>query len=424
MEHIQSDTMKEELDALIVALRDIQKEFIMKLPGVSNGIDKMLQEFEGYREMLSKPAGVMIMGRTGAGKSSFINALVGNPDLVKVGFSAYSETKQVEDIACSTEDGTQIVFLDTRGSGESGSPDSEALSQITVAAEKYKPSVAIILMPPDRAHWDEDLAFFTKALKSLHDTLNLDLTVIGVITKIDTIVDPFHKENRYDWENPSTLSEEKMADWCNRLRVTLSAQLQYVNNDIRVFPVCSRFGLNDNGEQIDERWGLDAIWGWLGEHAPFEVLLNLSEFIDPSKRRDLAINLVHRFSVMAGIVGALPISFADAPVLAYLQQALIRVIYAVARDATKPAPKQYIHLLGGSAKLAGKIASRQFVAYFVELIPGWGTVVGSAANAVIAAGFTEMFGQAAVKYYFDGWDVPQVLQTIKNFKVNKESHDK
>jgi predicted GTPase len=412
----QNKAMEAELDGMIEVLQDVKKDWITKVPGIGTQINKMLSEFHFYRDSMDQPASVMIMGRTGAGKSSFINALVDDSHFMKVGESAYSETKQVQVAEHVTENGTKLAFLDTRGGGEGDRPDSEALRQIREAADEYDPRVVFVLMPPDRSHWDEDLAFFTEAVRSIYENRKseaVNIEVVGIVTKMDTIVDPFDPARDYNWRSPQTKSEEKIADWCNRLKLNLEDKLWGFDSKIDVFPVCTRFGLNDDGEEVDLRWGLDEVMRWLANHAPFDLLLKISDFLKPDKRRELAVDLVHRFAVMSGIVGAVPIPFADAPVLAYLQYVLVRIIYSLAHNPRAKTPKEYFSLIGGTTQFIGKVASRQLVGALTELIPGWGSVIGGAANATIAAGFTEAFGHAAILYYFDEVSVTETISSIK-----------
>jgi len=412
--------VKSELDNLIVMLREVQKNSLMKFPGFGAGISKTLQDFEQYREMIDSPASIMLMGRTGAGKSSFVNALVGDSELMKVGDSAYSETKKISETQYTTPNGVRLVFLDTRGSGESGIPDKETLHQIKEAAEKHKPTVAFILMPPDRAYWDEDLKFFSEALRLIHNSLGLKVKVFGIVTKVDSILEPFDANQKYDWKNPTTRGEIRLAEWCTRLQQSLAEELSQVDEQIEVFPVSTRYGRNDNDEDMDLRWGLDEVWLSLEKNAPFAFLMKLSEFVHPNKRRKLARNQVHRFALLAGGIGAVPIPLADATILAYLQYVLVRVIYTLSKNHKKAKPSVYMGFLGGVPKVIGKIIARQTVGWLTELIPGVGSAAGSVVNAGIAAGFTEAFGHAAIAYYFDNVPETEVMRMIKASKATKE----
>lgn len=407
----------EELDEIIELLQSIKQEWITKVPGVGSQINKMIKEFELYRNSLEESASVLVMGRTGAGKSSLINALVNDPKFLETGDSAYSETKQIQVVEHATSNGAVLRFLDTRGVGESGHFDGDALSQIKDAARLYQPRVAFLLMPPDRSHWEVDLAFFTKALRLIQEgdgrPDGLDIEIAGMITKVDTIVDPFDPTRNYDWKSPVTKSEQKLADWCGRLENSLNDSLGDSTRRVDVFPVCTKFGYNDENEEIDLRYGFEEVMAWLGQRAPFDLLLKMSEFVRPNLRRELALDLVHRFSAMAGVVGAVPIPLADAPVLAYLQYVLIRLIYTLAQNSEAASPKQYFSFIGGATQMIGKIAARQLIATLTQIVPGWGTVVGGAANATIAAGFTEAFGRVAVAYYFDGVSVDKTLVSLR-----------
>ncbi|KAG6914646.1 hypothetical protein DXG01_016120 [Tephrocybe rancida] len=83
---------------------------------------------------------IPILGRTGAGKSSFINTLLGGANIACVGHTLESQTQQIQHIKLPHphQPGRRLIILDTPGFDHSTVNDQEILRRIAVwLAQSY-----------------------------------------------------------------------------------------------------------------------------------------------------------------------------------------------------------------------------------------------------------------------------------------------
>lgn len=93
------------------------------------------------------PYRVIVMGKTGSGKSSLLNALT-NTDHFKVGSSIMSETKEVQSYCGkfrANVDSPDIVFIDTPGFFDSSSKDNKIIAKIALSLHKIGDGVNLVL---------------------------------------------------------------------------------------------------------------------------------------------------------------------------------------------------------------------------------------------------------------------------------------
>ena len=124
---------------------------------------------------------------------------------------------------------------------------------------------------------------------------------------------------------------------------------------------------------------------------------------------DKADNIVLGFVAATGVTGAIPIPFADAPLLIGEQVAMMAAINTVfGMDISKDALKSLATAaLGvGGATVAGKT----IVANLLKLIPGTGSILGGAISASTAALITLALGKAYI------W----ICKEIKMGKLNQD----
>ena len=214
----------------------------------------------------------------------------------------------------------------------------------------------------------------------------------------------------YDWKTPTSVSEQKLADWGRRYDEVLQAR----GLPATVIPVCARWGTDDNGTPVDRRWGLVALQTWLAENASLAIMLALTAERGDDMKRKVARILVQRLAMAAGIIGAIPIPIADGPVLLTLQAFMMRMISDLAADRGKLSPVDIIAELGITS-VVGKSLSSWVIRQLLELVPGWGQVVAAGVNGVIAYGLTKVLGEAIVAYYFDDLTVDEIRAMLTSF---------
>lgn len=122
-----------------------------------------------------------------------------------------------------------------------------------------------------------------------------------------------------------------------------------------------------------------------------------------------ANNAVLGFTTSTGVTGAIPIPFADAPLLVAQQVAMMVAInsifeFDVSRDALASLATAALGV-GGATVLGRTVASN-----LLKMIPGVGSVAGGAISAGTAGVITLALGQAYI----------QVCKAIKMGKLNQD----
>lgn len=139
-----------------------------------------------------------------------------------------------------------------------------------------------------------------------------------------------------------------------------------------------------------------------------DLMSDLQDF-EYKEMLEKADNVVLSFVAATGATGAIPIPFADAPLLIGEQVAMMVAINAIFKfDVSKDALKSLatVAIGVGGATVAGKT----IVANALKFIPGVGSVTGGAISAATAALITLTLGKAYI----------QVCKAIKMGKLNQD----
>jgi uncharacterized protein (DUF697 family)/GTPase Era involved in 16S rRNA processing len=394
--------------------RDSIDEFIKSIPGegaenqsrkiIENHIDPLLDE---YDDILSgeRPPRLYIFGRSGAGKSSLINAL-SNKDVASVG-AVEPETLESELYNISfPEMYSDWEVVDSRGLFESVTPDGE-LSDGTIEfmkddIEEYRPDVLLHVMTPDQVRAGED---DFKVVSDLEEELENVPPILTILNKVDV-----HMSPGGDWppeDNP------ELSGQIQRNLEFLSEVISDVvlENDFNV----ESFDKSNpvRGQQFDSKkfigvipvfaksephWNIDTLSLLIGYHLPDDARL---QFFQAQERasimRDLASDITRTSSSVAATIGGAPTSYADIVPLTALQYVQIVLIGGLScRELELKTATEFISSLGfisGSA-----LGLRELARGLIQFMPG----AGQAISASVAGGGTYAMGKAAERYFFDG----------------------
>ena len=155
-----------------------------KLKDVILGDKDLKQLMEGIDS--HRPPRFFLIGRTGVGKSSLINALCGCYVASVNDVRSCTETAQI--YQCKDGDRVLLEICDTRGIAESESvdPSVSAEKQLIDQINEFSPDVAILMLNcTHRDDVDKDVDFLKKLAKAYKETNNVRLPVAVVINKSD-----------------------------------------------------------------------------------------------------------------------------------------------------------------------------------------------------------------------------------------------
>lgn len=412
-------------DAIPQKTRDMLKDTIL-------GDKELKQLMEGIDN--HRPPRIFLIGRTGVGKSSLINALCGSY------VAGVSDTKSCTENAqvYQCKDGERVLMeiLDTRGIAESESLNSDISAEDMLIEEvnKFSPDVAILML--NCTHRDDvntDVEFLKKVAKYYAETNSLRLPILVVINKCDEMAPSRYKiPSEYPMDKINKINEivqyykgiivrnglkiddivavSSLIDWQTPDGMEVSVE------DIANLPVHDIENLSmafDGRYQIEELLNIleDAIQDFEGQMG-LRMAARLSEVV-----HRLARHLNNIFSGLAGTIALTPIPVSDIYVLLIIQTILVSLIASLSgRDMSLNTAKEFIFSMGGLAGAghALKLVAQQGAKFLNALFPGSGSVV----SAGVAALGTSAIGKAAISYYIDGNTIEEAK---KKYEESKET---
>ena len=414
---------KEKLKNVIENMEEIIKKIEGSTPTLGHRfirekvIDPLLNDLKDLAYN-SRPPVFMLMGRSGHGKSSLINAITGK----NTAFVSDIEPGSIGSESYFVDfpgKYSAMEFVDTRGVFETTAPvGAEAISPLELLKEeiiKKKPDILIhVINAKEIRTLENDLLVFKDLNKQVVKKIGYSIPVVIVLTHIDLL------GKRSEWpieDHPAKAGKVKEAlDYMSKKVLNIESVTPIDSNSlikgyrlkdeayIAIVPVCAEEG---------ENWNIDTLSALFGQELPDEALLDFTQGRgNLADLRRFSSKIINTFSGAASMIGATPIPVSDIAILVPLQILLITIIAGLAgREAKSDNAMEFLAAMGIDVGVGYglKLGAQQLI----KLIP-----IPFAVNALsgsLAATGTYGIGKSAEYYFFDNQ-----LRKPNSFKYNPQ----
>lgn len=421
----------ELLDNLPDGIPDKTRELLKNTILGDQDLKNLMEGIDSHR-----PPRIFLVGRTGVGKSSLINALCGSY-VAKV-----SDTKTCTDGAeiyqCKDEGRVLMEILDTRGIAESESINSDVSAEEMLINQinEFSPDVAIMML--NCTHRDDiktDVEFMKKVAKDYASTNDLRLPIVVVVNKCDEMAPArFKTPDEYPRNKVEKIHE--VVQYYKGIIVKNGLKIDDIIPVSSLIDWMTPDGMEVAVEEIDKlpKRDVENLQIAFDGRYRIEELLDILEEAIQDFEAQMGLRMAARlnevvtriakhlnkiFTGLSAIVAATPIPTSDIYVLLILQSLLVTLIASLSgRDISLDTAKEFILSVGGVAGVGYglRLVAQQGAKFINAIWPG----AGSTVSAGIAGFGTNGIGKAAIAYYIDGKSIEEAKQKLEEAKANRE----
>lgn len=328
-----------------------------------------------------------VCGRTGAGKSSLINALV-HADVQAVGVTP--TTRETREHKTQLNGGIPIYLIDTPGMGEASHQEeySARLHEILP-----KSDILIWVIGYDNRALDLDVCLLREVREAAPDK---PLLILG--NAVDRACRNFDPKS-FDPFCGTTRAEMAVGDWLSYLRKTLA----FVKAT-DILPCAAGESCSDTSRQ----YNLAIVSARIEKMLPEAMRLRwVAEEKATQDKHEKAEKMILVATTTAGAIGLIPLPVADMPFIVTTQVSLILGLCSLYGKTFTADTARSLSLAALSA-----VAGPMVFQTLTKLVPGIGSVVG----ASVAAACTYAVGTVTQKILEDGleFDITMFKTTVKD----------
>ncbi|MFM7151409.1 MAG: YcjF family protein, partial [Gemmataceae bacterium] len=325
-----------------------------------------------------------LVGRTQSGKTSLVKFLTG-AERAEIGKGYRPCTRYSSMYPFPNEQTPLMTFLDTRGLDEPGYDPEEDLKNFM---EAHAVLVTVRLLD----HAQESILDLLRRIREK----NPKTPILLLLTCLHEAYPREQHAQPYPFTKEGTPRDKDIV-LAGAFAESLKEQKRRFGDLVdRILPI--DLTRPEEGFQ-DQQYGGEVLVEALLDLLPRAQAQTLRTFeAIQTDLKDLymrkAVPTISTYSTMAATIGATPVPFLDLLVVPALQT---KMLYDLSRLYEQPLNKDRLAELAGS--LGFGLITRQAGRSLIKIIPGLGSVVGSAAGGLIAGASTFALGKAFCYYY-------------------------
>ena len=379
---------------------------------------------------LHKTPRIFLMGRTGVGKSSFINALC--EGYVAPVDDTQSCTKELATYPCRDKDGNLLLeIMDSRGIAESVQLDTSVTAEESLlkSIKEFSPDVAIYML--NCTHRDaitDDIDFMKKVTNLYSESNGLDVPIIVVVNKCDEMAPARQKEpEQYSESKVNKINEvieSRKALFSDagldiEAAVGISSLIDWADEDGNEISVDEIANMTESEVKnltiaFDGRYHIDELRETMIQSVKdyevqrgFELAFKLE-----GASRAIANRIVVAFTAASAVVGATPIPISDIGILLSMQAAMVALVASLSgRDINLQTGTEYIGSICGATGVG--ITLRTLAQQASKALNIFVPAVGSGVSGAIAAAGTLAIGKSAIAYFISDKDIDEAKRIFK-----------